>query len=144
MQTELMQLVNSFSEIFKSIHQRSYHKMENKCLYPGQPKLLSMIRRYEGISQKDLSEKIFVTPATITGMLGKLEANNFVYRKPDETDKRIMRVYLTQEGRLLALQGEEFLKKMTLQIFEGFTEDELHIMIAYTDRMKANLHKYEK
>jgi DNA-binding MarR family transcriptional regulator len=141
MQMQQYQLINNLSEIFKSFHQRSYHKMDDKCLYPGQPKLLGLINKHEGITQKDLAEKTFVTPATITGMLSKLEANNYVYRIPDETDKRIMRVYLTPEGRHLAEQAEEFLKKLTLQLFEGFTEEELQNLIHMTDKIKENLHK---
>lgn len=136
-----MLLANNFFEIFKTLHQKSYHKTDDKCLYPGQPKLLGIIKANEGISQKDLSEKSFVTPATITGMLNKLEANHYVYRKPDEIDKRIMRVYLTEEGRQFAEQAEGFLKKITLQLFDGFTEEELKIIISFTERMKKNLHQ---
>lgn len=144
MQKSLYPLVNNFFEIFKSLHQRSYHKTEDKCLYPGQPKLLALIKANEGITQKDLSEKSFVTPATITGMLNKLEANHYVYRVPDEADKRVMRVYLTPEGSHLAEQGELFLKKMTTQLFDGFTDEEIQSLITLTDKMKANLQRFEK
>ncbi len=144
MQKELHQLVNNFQEVFKAIHQKSYHKLEDKCLYPGQPKLLVLIKSHEGIPQKDLSEKTFVKPASITGMLNKLEANHYVYRVPDQEDKRIMRVYLTPEGRIFADQAEKFLKKMTMLMFDGFTAEEIQTMLAYTERMKKNLQTYEK
>jgi len=141
MREEVKHLANNFSEVFKSIHQRSYHKMEDKCLYPGQPKLLILIKDNPGITQKDLSERNFVTPASITGMLNKLEASQYLYREADETDKRIMRVYLTPEGKTLAEQGEKFLKSMTEQIFLDFTDEELQILVTLTDKMKVNLRK---
>lgn len=144
MQTETSRLVNNFSDIFKSFHQRSYHKLEDKCLYPGQPKLLLLIRANEGITQKELSVKNSVTPATITGMLNKLEANQYVYRVPDEADKRMMRVYLTPEGHHFADQSELFLKRLSKQALEGFTEEELQTLNALTEKIKNNLRKYEK
>ena len=134
-------LSNNLWEIFKFIHQKSYHKLENECLYPGQPKLLALIKDNEGITQKELSIKNCVQPSTITGMLNKLESNHYVYRVPDEADKRMMRVYLTPEGLRLAHQGDQFLKSLLEQIYEGFTEEELQTFVTLTDKMKHNLLK---
>lgn len=144
MRAEVKELVETLTEVFKSIHQRSYHKMENKNLYPGQPRLLSLIKKCEGITQKDLSKYTFVTPATITGMLNKLEANHYVYRIPDGIDKRIMRVYLTPEGRELADSGEKFMAAMTEQIFDGFNDEELHTFLTLSNKLKSNLRNIEK
>ncbi len=139
MRAEVRELTENLAFVFKSVHQRSYHKMENKHLYPGQPKLLSIIRANEGITQKDLAKLNCVTPATITGMLGKLEANQYVYRIPDAVDKRIMRVYLTEEGRNLAKKGELYMVSVIEQIFGRFSDDELQTFLSLTKKLKDNL-----
>lgn len=86
-----------------------------------------------------MSEKHCVKPATITGMLNKLEANHYVYRVPDDDDKRIMRVYLTPEGRALAGQGEAFMIGLTDRLFDGFTEEELKTLLRLVQKIKNNL-----
>lgn len=86
-----------------------------------------------------MSEKHCVKPATITGMLNKLEANRYVYRVPDDDDKRIMRVYLTPEGRALAEQGEAFMIGLTDRLFDGFTEEELKTLLRLVQKIKNNL-----
>lgn len=139
MQDDLKQLTNNIGEIFKTLHQKSYHKKDNEFLYPGQPKLIALIKAHEGITQKELAEKNHVKPSTITGMLIKLEVNQFVYRVPDEADKRIMRVYLTQKGHEFARICEDHLKSLTEQLFYGFTEEEIHTFIELTNKMKQNL-----
>jgi DNA-binding MarR family transcriptional regulator len=144
MRAEVKELVDTLTAVFKSIHQRSYHKMENKNFYPGQPKLLSLIRGHEGITQKELSKMNFVTPATITGMLNKLEANHFVYRVPDEADKRILRVYLTPEGRDLAIKGEMYMLSMIDQIFNCLDDEELKTFLTLTRKLKNNLCNLDK
>ncbi len=144
MRAEVSEVTENLSKVFKSIHQRSYHKMKDKCIYPGQPKLLSLIRANEGITQKELSKMSFVTPATITGMLNKLEANHLVYRVLDETDKRIMRVYLTSEGRCFADSGHKFMTSMMEQLFEGFTDEELQTLLKLTKKLKNNINNFDK
>jgi DNA-binding MarR family transcriptional regulator len=139
MKAEVRELTDALAQVFKSIHQRSYYKMEDRNLYPGQPKLLALIKKHEGITQKELSRINFVTPATITGMLNKLEASHFVYRVPDETDKRIMRVYLTPEGRSFAEKSECFMTSMLDQLFDGFSDEELHFLLAMAKKLKDNL-----
>ena len=123
----------------KAIHQHSYQKLEKTKLYPGQPQLLLHIKDNEGITQKALSEKHCVKPATITGMLNKLEANHYVYRVPDEEDKRIMRVYLTSEGRLQAETGEKFMEEMTTKLFDGLTKEELKTLLHLTQKIRNNI-----
>ncbi|HWT76151.1 MAG TPA: MarR family transcriptional regulator [Mobilitalea sp.] len=144
MRAEVKELVETLSEVFKAIHQRSYHKMENKNLYPGQPKLLTLIRVKEGITQKDLAKLTFVTPATITGMLNKLEANKYVYRVPDEIDKRIMHVYLTPEGRQFSEAGELYIVSMMEQIFDCFDDEELLTFLTLSKKLKSNLRNIDK
>ncbi len=139
MAIEIKQLLEAFSEVIKLVHLRSYQNLDQLKLYPGQPKFLALIKSNEGLTQKELSEKHFVKPSTITGMLVKLEANNYVYRVPDDTDKRIMRVYLTEEGRSLAEQSEKYMFELTQTLFSGFTDDEICSFLKLTDKMKKNL-----
>ena len=135
MKTEVKQLTEIFYVVFKALHQKSYQNLTQYKLYPGQPQLLALIKSKEGITQKELSERNSVTPATITGMLNKLEANQYVYRLPDKEDKRIMRVYLTPEGRLMANHAETFMVYLSDRLFEGFTEEELQTYIRLTEKI---------
>lgn len=139
MKVEVKQILGTFSEVMKHLHQQTYHKVGDRHIYPGQPKLLSLIRANEGITQKELSSKNCVKPATITGMLSKLEAQHLVYRVPDESDKRIMRVYLTPEGRHFAEHSDHLIEKMTDQLFQGFTEEELLTLLKLAEKARSNL-----
>ncbi len=139
MKDEVRQILGIFSEIMKQLHQRSYHKVGDKHVYPGQPKLLSIIKAHEGITQKELSSKNCVRPATITGMLNKLEARHLVYRIPDEADKRIMRVYLTSEGKRIAEHSDDVINIMIQQLFQNFSEEELHTLLNLIKKARNNL-----
>lgn len=144
MKDDLKELLRVLSETMKYIHMRSYHKANDRHMYPGQHKLLSLIKTNEGITQRDLAEKNMCTPATITGMLNKLEKHRYINRIPDQFDKRILRVYLTPEGRQLANHAETFMASLVEQLFDGFTEEELHTLISLIMKMKNNISKGDK
>lgn len=133
------QLIHSISLLIRQIHQKSFQKMESLKIYPGQDKFLALIKANEGVTQKELARMNCVKPATITGMLLKLEANNYVYRVPDEADKRNMRVYLTPEGRKMAKLSEKFIFDLTNKMFENFTEEEITTFLQLMDKIQHNL-----
>ena len=139
MKQNMLYLMRTYGDIFKMVHQHSYHQMKEHNIYPGQPKLLALIKDNEGITQKELSGKNCVKPASITEMLQKLEANDFVYRVPDENDKRIMRVYLTKKGKKFGEYSEKYHTDMMNHIFHGFSEEELITLTRLMDKMKDNL-----
>jgi threonine-phosphate decarboxylase len=138
-QTDLKSLIEVFSRIAKSIHQLSYSNQGNQKMYPGQRRLLCLLKEHEGLTQIELAKMHFVKPSTITGMLTKLEANHFVYRVPDKTDKRNMRVYLTPEGKDLAKRGEAFMTALAQRMFDNFSNEDLQTYLTLTKKISDNL-----
>lgn len=136
---ETKRLIHSISLLIRLIHQKSFQNMNTLKLYPGQDKFLALIKAHEGVTQKELASMHCVKPATITGMLLKLEANSYVYRIPDEADKRNIRVYLTPEGRNKAELSENFMIDLTNQMFENFTEEEIQTFLQCMDKINHNL-----
>ncbi|MCJ7992801.1 MarR family transcriptional regulator [Priestia sp. OVS21] len=70
-------------------------------LYVGQDNLLSRLWLGDGVTQMQLCEHLKCEPPTVTNMVKSLEQNGFIYRKRDEKDGRIMRIYLTDKGKEL-------------------------------------------
>jgi DNA-binding MarR family transcriptional regulator len=52
-------------------------------------------------STGELAELLHVRPATLTGLADRLERNGFVKRWTDASDRRVVRIGLTQEGDAL-------------------------------------------
>jgi DNA-binding MarR family transcriptional regulator len=67
--------------------------------HPGRTMVLGMIERYDGISQRDLAEKMHLARPTVTIMLQKMEAEGIIERWDDPEDQRLTRIRLTDAGR---------------------------------------------
>jgi len=53
----------------------------------------------EGLNQREVAERCYVTPATVTGVVDTLEREGLVTRERGTEDRRVVRVRLTGEGR---------------------------------------------
>lgn len=91
----------------------------------GQGRILAFLRMKDGISTKDLSYMLDIRVSSLNELLAKLEKAEYITRKPSETDKRIMLIYLTQKG-----QEEEGHEIDSVNIFSSLSSEE---QIAFGD-----------
>jgi DNA-binding MarR family transcriptional regulator len=55
----------------------------------------------DGITVKALGDKLFLDSGTITPLVKRLEARGLLRRQRDDEDERLVRIFLTDEGRAL-------------------------------------------
>lgn len=75
------------------------HKSDYKTLFQGQGKILLALSDNDNLSQKDLAERLSMTPQSMAEFVRKLEKRGLVSRKKSSSDKRVTIVSLTNEGR---------------------------------------------
>ncbi|QXE38123.1 MarR family transcriptional regulator [Streptomyces sp. GMY02] len=83
-------------------------QMEPIGITPAQARLLRTLAYYEQPPRMaDLAERLEVVPRAVTSLVDGLEASGWVRRAPDRTNRRVVRVELTDTGRatLRALRG---------------------------------------
>jgi DNA-binding MarR family transcriptional regulator len=69
--------------------------------HPAQAMCLRALAANDGISQRDLAEKLHVSRPTVTTMLQRMEHCGAIERHVDPNDQRLTRVHLTPAGRQL-------------------------------------------
>jgi DNA-binding MarR family transcriptional regulator len=85
---------------------RVYHKVDRASaehlstygLSVGQFDVLAQVGAHEGITQKELAEKLLVTKSNICQILGRMEERGLVSRRQEGRAKHL---FLTKEGRRL-------------------------------------------
>ncbi len=70
-------------------------------LQVGQDMFLLQLWAEDGLTQSELVRRLGVEPPTVTKALRRLERIGLITRRPDPSDARALRVYLTPEGRKL-------------------------------------------
>jgi DNA-binding MarR family transcriptional regulator len=64
--------------------------------------LLMQLLRDDGQTLAALSRRMLVTAGNLTGLVDRAERDGIVERRPDPSDRRLTRVFLTTRGRRLA------------------------------------------
>ena len=67
--------------------------------------VLSTLTEQEGLSQRALADRLYVTKGNVSGLLDRLEQAGLVERRDTPGDRRSHGVYLTEKGRMAALKG---------------------------------------
>ena len=62
--------------------------------------VLGALAAQDGLSHRELAEHVLLTPATLTPVLDALEGSGDIRRDRDPEDRRVVRLHLTDLGRL--------------------------------------------
>ena len=72
----------------------------------------------DGIHMSSLARKLGIDNSTLTRLMDNLEKHNLAFRKKDEDDRRIVNVFLTEEGQAVMSRFEERIEDLASRILE--------------------------
>ncbi len=78
----------------------------------------------DGQTQQEIAERNLVAKSNVSGILKRMQANNWVQRLPHHSDARKNQVKLTASGRQLALQGVAIQKQVIKTMCDAITVQE--------------------
>ncbi|MET7654924.1 MULTISPECIES: MarR family transcriptional regulator [unclassified Streptomyces] len=117
-------LAEQLLRLTRRVHRIQKHHLERSGLgvTPAQARLLRTLAHCDAPPRMaDLAERLEVVPRAVTTLVDGLEASGKVRRMPDPTNRRVIRIELTEDGRkaLRQLRGarmsaaEEILDPLT-------------------------------
>lgn len=114
-------------------------RLEELNIGPGQMPVLRELSRHKKMTQRDLAEHTHVTAATISGTLKRMERADLIHRSEDERDARVSIVELTEKGINCSDEALRLFNETDNCMLQGFSEEELTVLLAYLNRMHENL-----
>jgi DNA-binding MarR family transcriptional regulator len=115
----------AFQAFMKTLHlhrQLMLRTLVGKGRHPGQAICLGLVALHDGISQRDLADTMHLSRPRVTAILQELEREGAVVRRPDATDQRLTRVYLTEEGRRFDQEWRSLSAAYVNQTFGALSE----------------------
>ncbi|WP_210571236.1 MarR family transcriptional regulator [Streptomyces sp. NBC_00457] len=96
------QLADQLLRFTRRVHRIQKRHIEQSGLgvTPAQSRLLRTLAHYEAPPRMaDLAERLEVVPRAVTSLVDGLEASGKVRRVPDPSNRRVIRIELTDDGR---------------------------------------------
>ena len=85
-----------------------------------------------------LAKDLGMDPASVTRALDRIEAKGLLRRERSTTDRRVVHLVLTEEGRSVAAQVPQVLSRVLNGHLNGFSHGECTLMLSMLQRMLAN------
>ncbi len=76
-------------------------------------------------SATSIAGALHVTPGTMTTAISLLVKKGYVYRKKDNKDRRIIRIYITESGKKALIKHNEFHDEMVAEILSVLSDEEV-------------------
>ena len=121
-------------------HNRIYmdSQLEKLHLQSGQYTYLLYLYHHDGQKQDDIVKTLRIDKAGTTRALRKLEKSGYIFRKPDEKDRRGNLVYLTEKAWQIQPLLLKFYSNWLNLALDGLSEDELATLYQLLNRVAIN------
>jgi DNA-binding MarR family transcriptional regulator len=101
--------------------------------------LAQLERENDGLTMGELSERLMVTGANVTGLTDQLEAEGLVRRAAHPSDRRAFTVHLTSRGRRQFRRMAVTHEKWVVELFDGWDARQQSQMYALLGSLKPHL-----
>lgn len=129
----------SVFQLMQFMKYQAMKRMEELDIKPSQEGILFSLHCWGELSQKQLAEKIGITPPSMTVAIRKMEELGYVVRKHDENDQRVIKIKLAPKGEECIEGVRRVVYDMEEVIRRGISREEMLLMKRLLTEMKNNL-----
>lgn len=125
--------------IYRNMQMMLSSKLEDLEIKNGQYDFFYVISRNEGITQKQLSEHLYISKSTTAKAVKYLVGKGYVNKEKDKNDNRVEHLYLTELGQTVSpIVAKIFEENLSLAV-KGLSEIELEQIIFLMGKVLNNL-----
>lgn len=132
-------------DVNSKMNQKIMEELKTTGLTVPQITVIKLIAHHKELTVTELSERMSITKATMSGILDRLENMNIIERVRGKDDKRMVYVKFSAEGVKMALQIKERMNNCFKNIFKGIEEERLEgiekQLISLTEMIENSLEK---
>lgn len=108
-------------------------------LYLGQLPVMEFVAKHNGCTQKQIADEMGITPASIAISAKRMEKAGLLERTTDQNNLRCNKLFITSRGLELAHKCRGEFDKLDIQMFSGFSEDNIKQLRNYLDKLIENI-----
>jgi DNA-binding MarR family transcriptional regulator len=122
------EVVDNLRRIFQAVHVHSSRAKREAGLTGPQLWAIRVIAQSAPLRVSELAGKMYLHPATVVGILDRLESMGLIARTRSRQDRRVVHVELTEAGRELVNQAPEVAQGLLVSGLEALPLQRLNII----------------
>ena len=133
---EIAFLVNDVARMLRTY---ANHRAATLGMTRAQWAVLVRLERAEGLKQGELAELLDLQPITLTRLVDRMCDGGLIERRPDPSDRRAKRLFLTPAARPLLERMHVLGETLMAEVLKGIDAKTVGGMLEHLDLMKENL-----
>lgn len=130
-------LVTVFNDIL-TIEESELQKSKFDDLSIKEFHTIEAIGLHDEKTSSEVAKSLSITVGTLTVAINNLEKKGYVERIRDASDRRVVKLKLTNKGRLVFRVHQHFHKQMVMAVMQGLDDQEQDVLI----KALKNLHAF--
>lgn len=103
----IAEIIDNLRRVFHVVHEKSKMAKRETGLTGPQLWAIKVIAEESSINISDLARRMYLHPATVVGIINRLETMELVKRSRTSSDRRIVHVELTEKARKILEEAPE-------------------------------------
>lgn len=122
---KVSEIIDNIRRVFQVVNEHSKRAEKETGITGPQLWAIKTIAEFAPIKGADLARRMYLNPATVVGILDRLEARGLVLRTRSKVDRRIVEVALTDQGKALSVSAPEVAQGMLVKGLETLPPERL-------------------
>jgi DNA-binding MarR family transcriptional regulator len=127
--------------IYRNMDSIVNSKLKDLPIRSGQQDFFYVVSINEGITQKELSEHLYIGKSTTAKAIKNLVDSGYIRKEKDEKDKRSDRLYLTEKGREISPRIQQGFIEVVNVAMKDLSDEEIETSIKLLNKILNNVHK---
>jgi DNA-binding MarR family transcriptional regulator len=138
--TLMSEIMDDIRRVFKAVNEHSKRAEHETGITGPQLWTIKVIAQSSPINLKDLASRMFVHPATVVGIIDRLEAKGLATRTRSKGDRRNVDIDLTDSGRELVAGSPEVAQGLLVKGLKSLSASELENLADCLRKLVKILH----
>jgi MarR family transcriptional regulator, organic hydroperoxide resistance regulator len=137
----LMQTMRSVANAFSDVLQTSCATLGKAyVITPPQWFALGSLVHEQNLPIGTLAQRLALDASVVTGIVKRLEQHGLIERLHDQTDYRLVRLHLTEEGWEITHALTDADTTFNQRLLQGFTPEGKEVLLQQLAQIRANAH----
>ena len=134
-QTGEIDFVREFGDAWKRVQRLWEKNLASLGLTLTEMRILSMLTREGPTPMAKVAVELYMTPASITTLVDRLESEKLVERVRSSDDRRVVNVRATTKGEETFERGKKLYRRFVARAMTSLSKDEARLLISLLTRV---------
>ncbi len=135
------QLADQILGMLPLIHRKLLKKYKSNEFKRNEFLLLHHLRKADGQPMHEYGKKLCISKPNLTKLVGELEKKQWVRKEQSRDDKRVIHIYITEEGEACLKKQYRKMKERVLESTDRLTDEEVETLVDNFQTIHAILSK---